>query len=181
MDTRSSNAGIHISNDIVSNVGSSHGVQLTGGSTGGIVQAIGDDANVSLSVLGRGTGGVTIGNSSQAVTVSQLTASSVTISTGGVLQVGSTAPFAGFIRMSTDITTPNLTSTDAAAGISTVTVAGLNSSHFPYVISPNLSTALGIVNAWCSSAAELKVEFGKFSTAAAGNSTVTLNILVFRF
>jgi hypothetical protein len=56
---------------IVSNVGSSHGVLLDGGSTGGVVAAIGDDANISLTVRGKGTGGVTIGNSSQTVTLGQ--------------------------------------------------------------------------------------------------------------
>lgn len=56
---------------MVSNVESSHGVLLDGGSTGGIVTAVGDDANISLTVRGKGTGGVTIGNSSQTVTVGQ--------------------------------------------------------------------------------------------------------------
>ena len=64
---------------IVSNVESSHGVLLDGGSTGGRVTAIGDDANISLTVKGKGTGGVTIGDSSQAVVIA-----------GTSLQVGST-------------------------------------------------------------------------------------------
>ncbi len=58
-------------NGIVSNVGSSHGVHLSGGSTGGIVTSIGDDANISLRVKGKGTGGVILGDSSQAVTIGQ--------------------------------------------------------------------------------------------------------------
>ena len=58
-------------NDVVSNVGSSHGVVLSGGSTGGIVTAIGDDANITLRVKGKGTGGVILGDSSQAVTIGQ--------------------------------------------------------------------------------------------------------------
>jgi hypothetical protein len=58
-------------NAIVSNVGSSHGVRLDGGSTGGVVEAFGDDANISLTVRGKGTGAVTIGNSSQTVTLGQ--------------------------------------------------------------------------------------------------------------
>jgi hypothetical protein len=69
MEYRSTNAGQHISNDIVAGVGSSHGVQLRGGSTGGIVEAVGDDANISLTLRGKGTGGVVLGNSSQAVTL----------------------------------------------------------------------------------------------------------------
>jgi hypothetical protein len=82
-------------NDIVSNVGSSHGVRLTGGSTGGVVESFGDDANVSLTVRGRGTGGVTIGNSSQAVSLpgASLSLSSPSLIFGSTAQivVGSTA------------------------------------------------------------------------------------------
>ncbi len=58
-------------NGIVSNVGSSHGVHLSGGSTGGIVTAIGDDANIALRVKGKGTGSLILGDSSQSVTIGQ--------------------------------------------------------------------------------------------------------------
>ena len=54
---------------IVSNVESSHGVLLDGGSTGGIVTAVGDDANISLNLRGKGTGAVRIGNSSSPVII----------------------------------------------------------------------------------------------------------------
>jgi hypothetical protein len=47
---------------IVSNVESSHGVLLDGGSAGGIITAVGDDANIPLRIYGKGTGGVTIGS-----------------------------------------------------------------------------------------------------------------------
>lgn len=67
-NTDNANAAL---NDIVSNVGSSHGVRLTGGSSGGIVEPVGDDANITLRVRGKGTGGVVLGNSSQAVTLAQ--------------------------------------------------------------------------------------------------------------
>ena len=68
----------HFQGDIVSNVQhdspSSHGVMLTadsGGSTGGIVQAFGDDTNIQLTLRGQGTGSVIVGNSSQAVQIGQ--------------------------------------------------------------------------------------------------------------
>lgn len=61
--------GSHVTGDFFSNTESSHGVQLTGGSTGGVVQPAGDDANISISLVGKGTGGVKVGNSSQAVTI----------------------------------------------------------------------------------------------------------------
>lgn len=64
MNSRSSNARFtHFGGDVISNVESSHGVQLTGGSTGGVVQAFGDDTDISLALLGKGAGGVRIGNS----------------------------------------------------------------------------------------------------------------------
>jgi hypothetical protein len=72
MDYRSSTGGQHISGDINAGIGSSHGVQLSGGSTGGLVQAIGDDANITLRLKGKGTGGVVIGDSSQTLTVQTL-------------------------------------------------------------------------------------------------------------
>lgn len=52
---------------IVSNVESSHGVLLSGGSTGGIVTAVGDDANISLRVYGKGSGGVLLGSTSASI------------------------------------------------------------------------------------------------------------------
>jgi hypothetical protein len=58
---RSSNHGFCSPRDVQSNVGSSHGVQLSGGSTGGVVSAVGDDTDISLTVRGKGAGGVTIG------------------------------------------------------------------------------------------------------------------------
>jgi hypothetical protein len=88
----------HFGGDIVSNVESSHGVQLSGGSTGGLIQPVGDDANISISLVGKGTGGVVIGNSSQSVTLgagsafkgfytSTFSADIAAISSGQVLQV----------------------------------------------------------------------------------------------
>ncbi len=69
MNYRSSLAGQHISGNIVAGVGSSHGIEIGGGSTGGTIQAVGDDANISLSIFGKGSGGIVIGNSSQTVLI----------------------------------------------------------------------------------------------------------------
>ncbi len=71
MEYRSSNASgfVHFGGDVVSNVNSSHGVRLSGGSTGGVVETVGDDTSASLLIRAKGAGGITIGNSSQAVTI----------------------------------------------------------------------------------------------------------------
>jgi len=58
---------------IVSNVESSHGVLLDGGSTGGIITAVGDDANISLRIRPKGTGSLILGST----TVPNSTASAV--------------------------------------------------------------------------------------------------------
>lgn len=63
MDRRSTSAEYtHFGGDVTAQVNSSHGVRLSGGSTGGIVQAVGDDTNVTLTVRGQGTGQVVIGS-----------------------------------------------------------------------------------------------------------------------
>lgn len=58
----------HFSGDVVSNVDdSSHGVHLSGGSTGGIVRPAGDETNIALTVSGKGSGITRIGSSVSAV------------------------------------------------------------------------------------------------------------------
>src|SRR3990172_1917918 len=54
----------HHQGDFLSNTddGSSHGVHLTGGSTGGIVQPCGDEDNIALTVRGKGTGPLILGS-----------------------------------------------------------------------------------------------------------------------
>jgi hypothetical protein len=55
----------------VTNIESSHGVLIDGGSTGGLIQPVGADANISLRVKGKGTGGLVLGDSSQGMTLGQ--------------------------------------------------------------------------------------------------------------
>ena len=69
MEYRSSNGGMHIGKDFVAGVESSHGVELAGGSTGGFIQSVGDDANISITLRGKGSGGVVIGSTAQTVTI----------------------------------------------------------------------------------------------------------------
>lgn len=185
MDTRSNNnvGYTHFTGDVTAQVGSSHGVRLSGGSTGGIVESIGDDANVTLTLQAKGTAGVVIGNSSNPLTIGN-GSTLVTIGTSGgqTLFGGSTAPFYGFMRLSTDLTTPTIASTDVGSTYTTCTVPGGNSSHFVVINSRNLSTAYSIGEAaFGSTANELNIKMVKASTVAGGASTFTANILVFRF
>ena len=59
---RSTDAGGHVSGSYVAGVGSSHGVEIGGGSTGGTVKAVGDDTDITLNLLGKGAGGVRLGS-----------------------------------------------------------------------------------------------------------------------
>lgn len=67
----SSQNSMHLLNGLAASVESSHGVAIWGASTGGVVEAIGDDANISLSVRGKGTGALSLGNSSSPVLFGQ--------------------------------------------------------------------------------------------------------------
>lgn len=81
MRFRSSNAKYtHFSGDVLSNVDdSSHGVKLSGGTTGGMVEATGDEDNVALTVRPKGAGPMQVGGSG-----------TITFGTaGGALQLGS--------------------------------------------------------------------------------------------
>ena len=60
MERRSTNdiGYTHHAGDITAHTGSSHGVRLSGGSTGGVVEAVGDDTDVYLIVRAQGAGGI---------------------------------------------------------------------------------------------------------------------------
>jgi hypothetical protein len=183
MNNRST--GTHFGTDVVSNVESSHGVRLTGGSTGGVVEAFGDDANISLSIAGKGTGATRIGNSSSPVSLAgaaTLTAGAI-ISSGQTLQVGSTAPFAGFIRVeSTSVATPNFNSTGSMGIVSTHTIAGVNSSHFILANAINVSTGVLLTDVFAgSTAGSVNLKWNKYSTTTIAASTATIRFLIVRF
>src|SRR3990167_10270504 len=177
MDRRSTSAEYtHFGGDVTAQVNSSHGVRLSGGSTGGIVEAVGDDTNVSLRIRAQGAANINIGNSSQPIIVS----------TGGTLQLGSTAPFAGFIRFtSTAISTPDFNTTNAMVIESSVTITGANSSHFVLAQLRNngvASTDMTITNPrTTSTGGEVLFGMAKISTVTVAASTATVDFLVARF
>lgn len=150
---------------IVSNIESSHGVRLTGGSTGGVVEAFGDDANISLAVRGQGTGSVVIGNSSQSV-----------------LLGNSTTSLSAVQRYLVQWTVPALSSASSAE--STVTVAGLTTNAvlvLQHRVKLN-STVTGVtVTARCSTAAELTIETHNISQSSLSGSTQSAYLLAFYF
>lgn len=141
---------------VLSNVGSSHGVRLDGGSTGGIVEAFGDDANITLTLRGKGTGGVQIGT-------------------------GSTTAFK-VQRYLVQDTVPALSS--AASAESTVTLLGLTTNAV-LVLQPRVrlnSTVTGVLaTARCSTADELTILYSNVSISSLSGSTQSFYLLAFSF
>jgi hypothetical protein len=155
MEFRSSNQGFCSPKDIQSNVGSSHGVQLSGGSTGGVVQPCGDDANISLFLRGKGTGGVTVGNSSSPVTIGAGSAfkgaySTTAAWTIAALSSGATAEVT-FASTTADVVPGDLVMLDAglpAVSTQTITLLGFRmhadaSSRITATFGNITSTAVG--------------------------------------
>jgi hypothetical protein len=150
MIDRSSN-GTHWGGDGSFGVESSHGVRIGGGSTGGTITAIGDDANISLTIAPKGTGTLTLGNSSTPISIGR--------------------------RFTVEFTPPALAASTSAE--STYTVTGLTTGAV-IVLTPRagLSPAY-TTRARCSTANELVVAWGNLfgSTIGTGESTNRWTVL----
>lgn len=187
---------VHYGGDILSNTddpGSSHGVHLTGGSTGGVVTACGDEANVALKLTGKGTGPTQVGNSSSPVVLSgALSITGAVTSTGaltvtGAATLNSTAislnstkiSFAGDTsylmavrRVRVDFTIPAM-AVNAGAEIGDVAVTGLTTNAVITLAqrSPYNSSVAGVkVNAYCSSAGQMHFEVQNAGTTISGST-----------
>lgn len=187
----------HFAGDIVSNVDSSHAIQLTAQSTGGIIQPMGDDTSIALTIRAKNAGILALGNSTNAVDIAgssvsltsthlNVASTRISFSSGAQMQIGSTAPFAGFIRFtSTAVSTPNFDSTNLMVIETSVTITGVNSSHFVLAQFQNngiASTDMTIANVRTTSTAnEVLIAFEKHSSVTVAASTATINFLVFRF
>lgn len=165
MEARSTNqVGYgHLQGDIISNVASSHGVQLTSDSTFAIVRPFSDNANPWLLLEGKGTGRVTVANSSQTIALA---------STGTIVGYGSTTNLRAFQRYRVDWTVPALSS--ATTVESTVTVTGLTTNSI-LLLQPRLqlnSSVVGITaQARCSTADELVILSQNISQSSISGST----------
>lgn len=199
MNRRSTNdiGYTHFGGDVTAQVNSSHGVRLSGGSTGGIVEAVGDDTNVTLMLRGQGTGAivgqstsgrglligsdgsVTLGNSSASVTLS--------VGVAGALVGLSTSALQLIQKYRIDWTLPAL-STAGAAGASadsTVAVVGLTTSSillFGQTQAWNSTLDPGIiVTVRCSTADELKITSHNVGPSSVSGSTKSGTLLQFAF
>ena len=185
MDRRSTSPEYtHFGGDITAQVNSSHGVRLSGGSTGGIVEAVGDDTNVSLTIRAQGAGGITIGNSSQALTLSGNIASSGITSTHIALNstrvsIGSSAAgvSTSFLirvwRERIDFTVPVM-AVNAGAEVGDIAVTGLTTNAV-VTIAPRgalNSSVAGVLigHAFCSTAGELHLTLQNAGTTISGST-----------
>lgn len=162
MDRRSTNdiGYVHYQGDVVSNVGSSHGVRLTGGSTGAAVEAFGDDTSIALRVRGKNAGGLLLGGGS----------------------TGSTSPVTLIERYFVEYTVPALSS-GPATGSDTVTVTGLTTNSILVLQNRLRTNSTGDVQvvARCSTANELALQFFNQSASSLTGSTQSAYLLQFRF
>lgn len=184
----------HFQGEVLTNIDdSSHGVHLSGGSTGGIVQPCGDEDNIALTVRGKGTGAVTIGNSSQTVAMSSLTLSaglSVTgplTSTGAVSLVstavslnstkvsfaGSTTYFIAIRRVFVDGLTIPTMAASAGAEQGDIALTGLTTNAV-VTMSPrgplNSSVSGVFIHGYCSTAGQLHVVYQNAGTTITGST-----------
>lgn len=199
---RSSNSKFtHFQGDVLSNIDdSSHGVHLTGGSTGGIVQPCGDEDNIALTVRGKGTGGVTLGNSSQALvstgitsthinlqssriqigttgslvmTSSNIALNSTRVSIGSSASGASTAYLIRVWRERIDFTVPAM-AVNAGAEVGDIAVTGLTTNAV-VTIAPRgalNSTVAGVLigHAFCSTAGQVHLTLQNAGTTISGST-----------
>lgn len=165
MRYRSSNARgwTHHLGDLVAHVESSHGVQLSGGSTGAVVEAVGDDANVLLLVRGKGTGFTQLGNSS------------------AVARVGtSTTGISAIQRYVVQFTPPDLSSFAATDSTFTVTGATTN-ANYVFTESSAVSTVYILSNVRCSTANEVTIRFTNHGPSTISGSSNRGTLLQFSY
>lgn len=186
MDRRSTgDRFVHSGGDVVSNVESSHGVTLRGGSTGGIIEPIGDDTSISLTVRARNAGLLNLGTSTGGA-VRVLTGSSVVITSTHVninssrTVIGaSTTPIILVQRSRIDFTVPALSSNSADLSVE-VAVTGLTTNALCFiqqrqVYNSTVTAAIGI-SGYCSTAGALRLNIFNHSVSSLSGSTMSADL-----
>lgn len=106
MQYRDSSIATHYTRGIIAGAESSHGVKIEGGSTGGVVEPVGDDANIALTLRSKGDGALTLrpgtNPSTQALAdfkgfhASTFTVQIAAISSGQIIQAPLSTAFGNF-------------------------------------------------------------------------------------
>ena len=173
MQIRSTNTdgATHFGGSVIAGVNSSHGVEMRGGSTGGLVTVIGDDANISLSIKSQGTGPINLGDSSNALNINSATT-----------QIGasSTTPVRFVQRHVVQFTEPDLAASSWVD--STYAVTGLTTNatlHFTARMPLAAGYMVGDVR--CSTAAELVIRWVNAGGSTISGSTNRGTLLAFNY
>lgn len=162
MQIRSTNADgfVHFGGSIWAGVNSSHGVEIYGASTGGVIQPVGDDTDIAITLRGKGAGGVQIGT-------------------------GSTSPIVSIQRYLIQFSPAAMAASTASQ--STITVTGLTTTAVLF-FQPIGTNSSGLSMAYnyrvqCSTAAELRLTQQNItaSTIGTGESTARGWLIAFQF
>ena len=184
MERRSTNdiGYVHHQGDIVSNVGSSHGVWLRGGSTGGIIEPIGDDTSISLSIRSRTAGPLNLGTS----TSGQVNIASTMVDLQSTrIQIGdaSTTGLQMVERYLIQIDSAAMVLAAGASGDTVSTVASLT-TNCVLAITPHATFSSRYeFDVFCSTATELRVRLinRAASTFGSGESSNRATVIAFMF
>jgi hypothetical protein len=121
---------------------------------------------------------INLGSSGAVITLGGTTSASLQIA-------GSTAPFSGFLRVTVaNCTTANFASTDAGkTAETTVTVTGVNSSHFVLANAVTFPTGIHLADAYpvASTAGSVHLVWVQGSTVTVANSTASIRFCAIRF
>lgn len=179
----------HYQGDLVSNVddGSSHGCHLTGGSTGAVFTAAGDEANIAVRLTGKGTGPTVVGNSSSPVSITGTVTTTGALTVTGAATFNSTAiglnstkvSFAGstsFLialrRVFVEFSVPTM-AVNAGAEVGDIAVTGLTTNAV-VTMSPrgpiNSSVAGVLLQSYCSTAGQLHITIQNAGTTITGST-----------
>ena len=184
MEYRSTNdiGYVHFQGDLVAGVGSSHAVQLSGGSTGGLIQPVGDDTSISLSIRAKNAGTLNIGSATSAILA--LNSTLVDLQSTRI-QIGdiSTTGLQAVDRYLVQIDSAAMVLAAGASGDTVSTQAGLT-TNCVLVITPHATFSSRYeMEAFCSTATELRIRLinRAASTFGSGESSNRVNVLGFMF
>ena len=180
MDYRNSSHGIHIGGAVVAGVEYGSGIELNPNSSGSAptISPVGDETNKGITIVGKGTGTITVGNSSNPIAI----AGPQTASAG--LKVGSSgSSMSEILKAVVQFTPPTLSTGAASVAESTHTVAGASTGAVIFFTPTNPISAQYTLRAHCSTVNELKLVWGNHgkSTLGTGESTNRGVMLQFRF
>jgi hypothetical protein len=190
MEARSTNTigFVHYGGDVVAGVNDGIAVHLRSASTGStaVIEPLSDSSTAGLKIRAKGAATLTLGNTSNAVSLAgslfTLTGAVTAVSTAVTLTstrvligTGSTSGISLIQQWKVEFNPPDLAATTSA--ISTITCAGLTTNAH-IIITPRVPIdVLYSYQPYCSSANELKVQWYNASASSNSDSTNTAYVI----